>query len=154
MKSKTAVVEDQPLPDRAVSKINKIGLVILVFILGAALFLTIRAIRPTLSQSNNVGVISGQILSPNTSDVISGDKVEIRAEAQSPDGIANVEFLAKHAGQWQKLGTIEKQPYTFVWDTSSLKKPYATTLTIHIRDKKGHNISDPGGWKEDIILTP
>ena len=71
MKSKTAVVEDQPLPDRAVSKINKIGLVILVFILGAALFLTIRAIRPTLSQSNNVGVISGQILSPNTSDVIS-----------------------------------------------------------------------------------
>ena len=153
MPKKTAV-EDQPLPDRAVSKINKIGLGSLIFILGAALFLTIRAMLPTFSRPNSVGVISGQILSPNTSDVISGNKVEIKAEAQSPDGIANVEFWAKHAGQWQKLGTVERQPYTFVWDTSSLKKPYAATLTVHISDKKGHNISDPGGWKEDIILTP
>lgn len=147
-------VTEEPLPpDKAISKINKIGLLSLVLILGIALYLTIKAIMPTFSKEN-IGVISGQILSPNTADVISGNKVEIKAQAQSPDGIGKVEFWAKHAGEWKKIGTVENSPYTFVWDTSALKKPYAVTLTIHVTDKKGNSVSDPGGWKEDIVLTP
>ncbi len=149
MKSKD---EDLPLPDLNVSKINKVGLLSLILILGVALYLTVKAILPSFSETK-VGIISGQILSPNTSDVIAGNKVEIKAEAKSPDGIGKVEFWAKHAGSWEKIGTVENSPYTFVWDTSEIKKPYAVTLTIHITDKKGNSVSDPGGWREDIILS-
>lgn len=145
-----------PLPlEGGTERINRVGLVVLALIVLVAGYLTLRAILPTGGASpKSADLISASIERPAAGDTIGGNAVSITVRASSPDGVASVEIWARHKGEWTKLTTLTNSPYTFVWNTSSLAKPYAVTLTVHVTDKKGNTAIDPGGWREDIVLVP
>lgn len=134
--------------------INPIGLVAILILLAIIGFLVL---KPLLSgQKSQISTYNpgGNITTPKNGDIIKGATLPI---VLVPDNLGNVDkvqfFVKTYAdGKWQMIGEDNSAPYSLEWAIPVDTQNKAVAVTTHIFTKDGKEITDPGGWREGIIL--
>lgn len=78
----------------------------------------------------------------------------IQAEANDDGaGVDFVEFHAWYDSGWHHLGDDDTSPYSWNWDCSSVSDQ-GVWLTIHVWDRAGNEVMDPGGYVYVTLEKP
>lgn len=135
--------------------INPVGLVAILVLLGVIGFLILKPLITgggnDQDQSNNPG---GKISSPNSGDIVRGSTLPIILTPDNPENVQKVQFFLKTYadGKWQTIGEDDTAPFVLDWEIPSDTQNKAIAITTHIFTKDGKEITDPGGWREGVIL--
>jgi len=94
---------------------------------------------------------TGRITLPSAAWATNSCPITIQAEASdSQSGVDFVEFHVLYNGSWHHLGNDSTSPYSWSWPCTSVSDQ-TVTLTIHVRDKAGNEVMDPGGYVQVLI---
>ena len=136
--------------------INTLGVIALAIFAAIAVFLIAKPLYQRSYKSPSVQTISsgGRLLSPQAGDIIRANKISIELSVDDPQKAQKVQFWAKTYadGKWQMIGEVTSAPYKLDWSIPSELQNKAIALTVHIYQKDGKLIKDPGGWREGIII--
>lgn len=94
----------------------------------------------------------GKITSPVHQSAANASPLTIWAEAwDDVSGVDYVRFMAYYcqAGScdWHELATDNTSPYSYAWNWAAIGEQHVW-LAIHVADKSGKVVYDPGGWVE------
>jgi hypothetical protein len=91
----------------------------------------------------------GYVSAPsNNSTLVGPGAVTFSAEAwDNASGVASVEFHVKYDGEWHNIGTDPSAPYTMAWNIPANVPPQQMIFTIHVKDRAGNEVLDPGGYR-------
>ena len=133
--------------------INPLGVVVIIILMVIVAFLIG---KPLLSRKSSQAkpAVSGQIATPQAGQIIHGDKLSIELSLDDSKKVAKVEFWAKNYvdNKWEVIGQADTFPYRIDWQIPPNYQNKAIALTTHIYLKDGNIVSDPGGWREGIIV--
>jgi hypothetical protein len=134
--------------------INPVGLIAVLILLGIIGFLIIKPLLSPKSPSSTNYNPGGNITSPKNGDIIKGPVLPITLLPDNQANVQKVQFFVKTYadGKWQMVGEDESAPYTLEWSIPADTQNKAIAVTTHIFTKDGKEITDPGGWREGVIL--
>ncbi|MDO8487206.1 MAG: Ig-like domain-containing protein [Candidatus Curtissbacteria bacterium] len=133
--------------------INPLGVVVLI-ILG--LIIAFLIAKPLLSRSLSGAkpAVVAQIAAPQAGQIVKGDKLGVELSVDNASKVAKIQFWAKTYvdNKWEIIGEVSTFPFKIEWVVPSNYQNKAVAVTAHIYLKDGNVISDPGGWREGIII--
>lgn len=134
--------------------INPVGLVAILVLLGILGFLILKPLLSGQKSSTPNYSPGGNISTPQNGEIVKGATLPIVLVPDDPGNVDKVQFFIKTYadGKWQMIGEDNNAPFGFEWTIPADTQNKAVAVTTHIFTKDGKEITDPGGWREGIIL--
>ena len=135
--------------------INPVGLVAILILLGIIGFLILKPLLSNKSSSSSTNYNpGGNVSTPKNGDIIKSTILPIVLIPDNPGNVQKVQFFVKTYadGKWQMIGEDTSSPFSLEWAIPADTQNKAVAVTTHIFTKDGKEITDPGGWREGVIL--